>query len=121
MQYMLMFYESAAEYGKRNDPAAAPAYWGAWQAYMGSIVAAGALVNGDGLQLPETGTTVRVQRGVRHVQDGPVADTKEHLGGYAVIRAASLDEALDWAARSPCAQSGLGATEVRPVLPPPGR
>ncbi len=50
-----------------------------------------------------------------------MADTKEHLGGYAVIRAESLDDALAWAARSPCAVSGQGATEVRPVLVAPPR
>lgn len=79
------------------------------------------MVNGDGLQLPHTSTTVRVKGGQRHVQDGPMADTKEHLGGYAVIRAESLDDALAWAARSPCAVSGQGATEVRPVLVAPPR
>lgn len=121
MQYMLMFYETPAEAGKRNDPAAAPAYWGAWQAYMGAMAGAGVMVNGDGLQLPHTSTTVRVRGGQRLVQDGPVADTKEHLGGYAVIRAESLDDALAWAARSPCALSGHGATEVRPVLTAPPR
>ena len=61
---------------------------------MGALAGAGVMVNGDGLQLPHTSTTVRVRGGQRMVQDGPVADTKEHLGGYAVIRAESLDDAL---------------------------
>ncbi|WP_404932783.1 YciI family protein [Piscinibacter sp. HJYY11] len=50
------------------------------------------------------------------VQDGPFADTHEHLGGYFVVDTASLDDALEWAARAPCASAG--SVEVRPVLPP---
>ena len=57
---------------------------------------------------PEAGTTVRSRDGRRWVQDGPVADTKEHLGGYAVIDVDSRDTAIEWAARSPCAASGAG-------------
>jgi hypothetical protein len=72
--------------------------------------------SGNGLQPPHTSTTVRVRDGKRQVQDGPFADTREHLGGYFVIEVPSLDEALEWAARAPCAVSG--STEVRPVLPP---
>jgi hypothetical protein len=48
------------------------------------------------------------------VQDGPYADTKEHLGGYYLIEVPDLDEALAWAARNPAASTG--AVEVRPVL-----
>ncbi|MHA7873189.1 MAG: YciI family protein, partial [Hyphococcus sp.] len=47
------------------------------------------------------------------VQDGPFSDGKEQLGGYYIIEADNLDEALDWAARCPCAE--LGHIEVRPV------
>ena len=49
------------------------------------------------------------------MQDGPYADTKEQLGGQIVLELASLDEALDWAARCPVAASG--AVEVRPLSP----
>ena len=50
---------------------------------------------------PQTATMVRLRDGKRQVQDGPYADTKEHLGGYFVIEVASQEEALEWAARSP--------------------
>jgi hypothetical protein len=117
MQYMLMYYETPAELARRDDPAQAPAYWGAWQAYMGALVASGCMVSGAGLEPPRSATTVRVSGGKRQVQDGPFADTREHLGGFFVVEATSLDGALEWAARAPCA--GAGGVEVRPVLPPP--
>lgn len=117
MEYMLIYNESADDFAKREDPAQAGAYWGAWHAYIGALNAAGVVVSGNGLQPPHTATHLRVRGGERIVQDGPFADTREHLGGYFVIRAQSLDEALEWAARSPSAE--YGSVEVRPVLPPP--
>lgn len=117
MQYMLIYRETESEIAKRNNPAEAPAYWGAWNAYIGAMGQAGVMVSGNGLQPPEMGTTVRLRDGKRLVQDGPFADTKEHLGGYVIIDVPALDVALEWAARAPCAT--VGSTEVRPVLPPP--
>lgn len=117
MQYMLLFTEPAEDFAKRTDPAAAPAYWGAWSTYVAAVREAGILVNGDGLEPPDTATTVRVRAGKRAVQDGPFADLKEQLGGYFVIEVPDLDAALDWAARSPSAL--CGSVEVRPVMPPP--
>ena len=117
MQYMLMFRETETEFERRENAEKAPAYWGAWMAYIGALNEAGIVVSGAGLQPPHSATTVRVRDGQRQVQDGPYADTKEQLGGYFVIEVPDLDAALDWAARSPSA--AYGSTEVRPVLPPP--
>lgn len=117
MQYMLIYKETTAEVARRDDPTDAPAYWGAWHAYIGALSGAGVVVSGNGLQPPRTATTVRVSGGQRQVQDGPFADTHEHLGGYFIVEVASLEEALEWAARAPCASAG--SVEVRPVLPPP--
>ena len=89
----------------------------AWQANIGAMAQAGIIVHGNGLQEPSTATQVRLRDGKRVIHDGPYADTKEHLGGYFIIEVAHLDDALEWAARSPNASSG--STEVRPVLPPP--
>jgi hypothetical protein len=116
MDYMLMFYESPAELARRDDPAQAPAYWGAWSAYVGAVNAAGCFKSGAGLQPPRTATRLSVSQGQRQIQDGPFADTREHLGGFFVIDVPSLDEALEWAARAPNASAGH--VEVRPVLPP---
>ena len=118
MQYMLIFYETADEMARGNDPAQAEIYWGAWNAYMGAMGAAGAIASGNALQLPHTATTVRIDNGTRHVQDGPFADTKEMFGGYVIVEAADLDAALEWAARAPCASAG--SVEVRPVMIDPG-
>lgn len=117
MQYMLIYKETEQEIAKRDNPETAPAYWGAWMAYIGALNKAGVMVSGNGLQPPATATHVQIRNGKRHVHDGPYADTKEHLGGYVIIEVASLDDALEWAARSPSA--ACGSTEVRPVLPPP--
>ena len=116
MQFMIVFNQPAEEFAKRHDPEQAPAYMGAWQAYVGAMMQAGVVVNGHGLQAPETATMVRIRNGKRQVQDGPYADTKEHLGGYFIVEVPSQDDALEWAARSPAASSG--SVEVRPVLPP---
>jgi len=116
MEYMLVFNETPAKLAERNDPTKAGPYWGAWSAYIGALKEAGIMTSGNGLQSPETGTTIRIRNGVRQVQDGPHPDTKEQLGGYVIINVPNLDAALEWAARSP--SSTDASTEVRPVLPP---
>jgi hypothetical protein len=112
MQFALLIYESSEAFAARkndeNDP-----YLGAWRAYYKALVEAGIYVGGDPLQLPETGTTVRLNEGKRRVQDGPYADTKEQLGGFIIVELPSLDAALDWAAR--CPATSAGAVEVRPL------
>lgn len=115
MQYALIYHETAAELARRDSDA--ESYWGAWNAYMGAMGAAGIMRGGSGLMPPSTATTLRIADGKWQVEDGPFADTKELLGGFVVIETADLDGALEWAARAPCA--GAGSVEVRPVLPPP--
>ena len=68
------------------------------------------------LQSPETATCVRVAGGRTLMTDGPFADTKEVLGGFCLIEAGNLDEAIEVAARIPAARLG-GSVEVRPVVP----
>jgi hypothetical protein len=116
MEYMLIMTETAADFAKRNDPNQAPAYFGAWAAYVKAIAESGIMVSGLGLQPPETATTVRIRDGKRVLHDGPYAEAKEMLGGFFVINVPDLDAALEWAARSPSAESGC--VEVRPALPP---
>jgi hypothetical protein len=114
MQFALLIYETPAAFATRNTDEN-NAYHGAWRVYYNALVEAGIYVGGEPLQLPETGTTVRLQEGKRRVQDGPYADTKEQLGGFIILELASLDAALDWAARCPTASSGV--VEVRPLAP----
>ena len=72
MQYMLVFQEPLSEFEKRTDPAVAPAYWGAWNAYIGALGQAGVIVSGHGLEPPHTGTTVRLrdEYGLRRQRHG---------------------------------------------------
>ena len=70
---------------------------------------------GNGLQPPETATTVRVQDGQTLVTDGPFADTKEVFGGFYLVEADDLDQATEIAARIPAARIG-GSVEIRPVV-----
>jgi hypothetical protein len=67
------------------------------------------------LQPVETATSVRVAGGRTLVTDGPFADTKEVLGGFCLIEAADLDEAIELAARVPAVRLG-GVVEIRPVV-----
>lgn len=69
----------------------------------------------DQLQPPETATTVRVQDGKTLTTDGPFAEIKEAIGGYYMLTANDLDEAIELAARIPAARMG-GAIEVRPIV-----
>jgi hypothetical protein len=114
MQFALLIYESPEAWTTRKNDESDP-YISAWRAYYKALVEAGVYVGGDPLEVPETGTTVRVKDGKRRVQDGPFADTKEQLGGFIVLELPSLDAALDWAARCPTASAG--AVEVRPLAP----
>jgi hypothetical protein len=76
--------------------------------------AEGRLLAGEELQPVSTATTVRVRDGDTLIADGPFAETKEALGGFYLIEADSLDDAIDWAARVPAAHNGT--IEVRPVV-----
>jgi hypothetical protein len=113
MEYMLVYLEPAEAFAERTDPVAGPPRMAAWSAYMGAMGAAGVMRGGNALQGPHTATTVRMPGGKRQVQDGPFADTREHLGGYVVIDVPTLDDALVWASRAPC--NANGATQVIPV------
>jgi hypothetical protein len=66
------------------------------------------------LQPTSTATSVRVRDGKRLVTDGPFAETREHLGGYFMVEAGNLDEAIGIAGRIPGAR--VGTVEIRPVI-----
>jgi hypothetical protein len=112
MQFALIIYESPEGFAMRNSDGT-DSYTAAWRAYHRAVVEAGIYVGGEPLQVPETGTTIRVKDGKRHVQDGPYSDAKEQLGGFAILDVPSIDEALAWAAKCPAAS--IGAVEVRPL------
>jgi len=78
------------------------------------LKAGGQYLAASPLQPVASATSVRVRNGKRLVTDGPFAETREQLGGYFLIEAKGLDEAISIAARIPGA--GKGTVEVRPVL-----
>jgi hypothetical protein len=114
MQFALLIYESPEAWATRNKDETDP-YVGMWRAYYKALVEARVYVGGDPLEVPETGTTIRIDDGKRRVQDGPYADTKEQLAGFVILELPSLDKALEWGARCPAASAG--AVEVRPLSP----
>lgn len=109
MKYALLINEAPEHFERRKDPAGRAA----GMAYGEALRAAGVFVGGAGLEPPQTATTVQVRNGKRQVHDGPYAETKEFLAGFAIIEVADLDAALEWAARHPAA--GHGSIEVRPL------
>ncbi len=113
MQYMLLIYadENAWESLPEDERQAMYAEYGKLN---GVLRRQGKLVAGDELQPVATATTVRVRKGETVVSDGPFAETKEALGGYYLVDAESLDEAIEWAARIPTAREGT--IEIRPVV-----
>ena len=124
MQYLMLIYNDESRL-KAASQADKDAMFKEYGAYTASIIKSGHMRAGDALQPSSTATTVRVREGKTLTTDGPYAETKEQLGGYYLVDAADLDEAIKLAARIPGARGG--AIEVRPVmqLPPdyprPGR
>ncbi len=81
--------------------------------FMADIKQAGQYVGGNALQPTSTATTVRVREGKVSTTDGPFAETREQLGGFYLLEARDLNEAIQTAARIPGAS--LGCVEVRPI------
>ena len=73
----------------------------------------GRLIESQQLEMPSTAKSVRIRNGKQTVYDGPFAETKELLGGFNLIEAADIDEAVRMAATFPWAK--VGCIEVRPV------
>lgn len=78
------------------------------------IKSAGQYLDASPLHPTSTATSVRMRDAKRLVTDGPFAETREQLGGYYLIDARNLDEAIDVAARIPAAR--WGTVEIRPVM-----
>jgi hypothetical protein len=113
MRFMMLMipkgYENAAP-GTMPDPKAVAAM----MKYNESLQKAGVLLALDGLHPPSAGARVSFSAGKPTVTDGPFAETKEVLGGYWMIQAKSLEEAIEWAKR--CPGSDNEVLEIRQVL-----
>ena len=84
-----------------------------YKAYSIALREAGNFRAGQRLRPIATATSVRVEKGKKLITDGPFAETKEQLGGFYMIEAKDLDEAVEWAAKLPGAR--VGTIEVRPI------
>ena len=87
--------------------------------FTAAIQKSGHYVGGNRLQPTQAATTVRIREGKLSTTDGPFAETKEQLGGYYLIEAKDLNEAIQVASRIPGAR--IGSVEVRPVAEVPRR
>src|SRR5262245_21532733 len=113
MKYLLLIYQdegswlglSEAEQGKLFEE---------YMTYTRNIKKDGNYLGGEALQPVATATTVRVRNGKTMTTDGPFAETSEQLGGYYLVEAKDLDEAISLARRIPAARHG--SVEVRPIM-----
>jgi hypothetical protein len=113
MNYMVLIYGDEQAYATMSKEAV-DAEMQAYYAYSEALTKAGVMVSGEALHSTAAATTVRVQNGERITTHGPFAETKEQLGGYYLLKCENLDEALEWAAQCPGAQTGT--IEIRPVM-----
>ena len=113
MQYLLLIYGDQEGYNRRSEEERGQIFQ-AYGAFTQELEQSGHMVGGNALQPVQAATTVRVRDGETLATDGPFAETKEQLGGYYLIDAESLDEAIEWAAKIPGASHG--SVEVRPVM-----
>lgn len=112
MQYLALIYESEASRSKLS-PAQQDALYDEYRKLIAEL--GGKFLGGNRLRPASSATTIRIRDGKRLVTDGPFAETKEYLGGYFLIDAADLDEAILVASRIPAAR--MDCVEVRPVVP----
>jgi hypothetical protein len=114
MQYLMLIYDVEAGWAKLTAAQQAAIYEEYGQ-FSQQIAQSGNLRAGHQLKSVTTASTVRVRDGKRVLTDGPFAETKEQLGGFYLVEAKDLDEAIAIAARIPSARSG--SIEVRPIVP----
>jgi len=118
-QYMFLIYGDENAFGAEPPP---PEVWqemlAQHQAFMAGVQSGGGqILGGEALGPTTAATTVRHQDGEVLLTDGPFAETKETLGGYYLVEAADLEQALAFAAKVPTS----GCVEVRPVVPTGGQ
>jgi hypothetical protein len=112
MQYMLLIYDDEQKWAGMSEAERGQIFQ-EYGAFTDSIRESGNYVAGAPLQPTPTATSVRIREGDTLVTDGPFAETKEQLGGYYLVEAENVDEAIAIASRIPSAR--LGTIEVRPV------
>ncbi len=112
MRYLCLIYDEEKKLATMPK-SESDAFMGDYFAFTDGIKKSGHYLGGEALQPVSTATTVRVRTGKTSTTDGPFAETKEQLGGYYLIEARDLNDAIQVAARIPSAR--LGSVEVRPI------
>ena len=113
MRYLLAIYENEKVWESLSKDET-DQIMGEYGSFTESIRKSGNYVAGEALQPVVTATTVRIRDGKRLTTDGPFAETKEQLGGFYLIDAENIDQAIAIASRIPNARTG--SIEVRPVV-----
>ncbi len=113
MRYLCLIYLNEQAHANMSEQEMG-AMMEAYGKYTEELEQAGAMLGGEALQPTETATTVQVRDGKTLTTDGPYAETKEQLGGFYMVEAKDLDEAIAWAAKIPSASDG--SVEVRPIM-----
>ncbi len=113
MKYLCLIYDEESTWAampKSESDALMGEYFG----FTNAIKASGNYVAGEALQPVHTATTVRMRNGKMTTTDGPFAETKEQLGGFYLVEASDLNEAIQIASRIPSAK--IGSIEIRPIV-----
>ena len=113
MRYVCLIYDEEKKLEKMSKEES-DQFMGEYFAFTDAIKQNGHYLGGEALQGVQTATTVRVRNGKISATDGPFAETKEQLGGFYLINARDLNDAIQVAAKIPSAR--LGTVEVRPVV-----
>ena len=116
MKYLCLIYDDESRWASMPT-GEADGIMQEYRTFTADIQRSGHMLGGDELQPTSTATTVRVRDGRTVVSDGPFAETKEQLGGFYLLEARDLNEAIQIAARIPSAR--MGSIEVRPIAPSP--
>ncbi|MEO8450222.1 MAG: YciI family protein [Gemmatimonadota bacterium] len=113
MRYLCLIYDEEAKLAamQKSD---SDTMMGEYGGFTEAIKKSGHYIGGEALQPTEAATTVRVRHGKISSTDGPFAETKEQLGGYYLINAKDLNDAIQIAARIPSAK--IGSIEIRPIM-----
>jgi hypothetical protein len=113
MKYLCLIYDEESKLGAMSK-SDSDAFMGEYFAFTEGIRKSGHYVAGEALHPVNTATTVRVRSGKVSTTDGPFAETKEQLGGFYLIEARDLNDAILVASKIPSAR--LGSVEVRPIV-----
>jgi hypothetical protein len=113
VRYLCLIYDDEGKWGTMSKDQA-DAILGEYFAFTDGIKKSGHHLAGEALQPTQSATTVRVRNGKVSTTDGPFAETKEQLGGYYLIEAKDLNDAIQVASKIPSAR--FGSVEVRPLV-----